>query len=167
MTATLERDPYADADASDPRATAVRHRRLPPAEFGPALAAARARAGWSLADLAGRCGLSRGFLCRLERGLRAPSVVTVARLVEVLPMSEVERSVVVGAGLPGVGRDWRPKETHEKVLLGETHEPAQACVPVRDSAIIAGESRYSVTDHRSERERAMMNTIGAFWAGRT
>lgn len=121
-------------------------------EFGPALAAARSRAGWSLADLAGRCGLSRGYLCRLEHGLRAPSVVTAGRLVEVLPLSEVEAAVVVGAGLAGVGRDWGNTGTGNGEPMADPHER---------------ESRYPVTDHRPGKERNMLDTITQCWGGRT
>lgn len=116
------------------------------------LAAARARAGWSLTDLAARCGLSRSYLCRLERGLRAPSVVTAARLVEVLPLSTVDADVVVRTGLAGVGRDWGNTGTGNGEPVADPQEH---------------ESRYSVTDHRPGKERTMLNTITACWGGRT
>lgn len=97
--------------ATDPWATT---RRYPPPEFGPALVAARRRAGWSLAQLAARSGLSRGYLCRLENGRRAPSVVTVAWLVAALPLSETEVSTVIRAGLRGVGRAWQAAERNQR-----------------------------------------------------
>lgn len=143
-------DPSNGADVGDPWTT-PRARRYPPPDFGPALAAARARSGWSLAGLAARCGLSRGYLCRLEHGHRAPSVVTVAQLVEALPLSEVEAAVVARAGLAGVGRDWGNTGTGNGEPVADPHEQAQA----------------SVTDHRPGKERNMLDTITACWGGRT
>lgn len=82
---------------------------MPDPAFGPALRAARERAGWSLGLLGHHSGVSVGYLSRLERGLRAPSVVVVEVLAAVLELTEAEAEVFVASGVRGVGRDWRPR----------------------------------------------------------
>lgn len=46
--------------------------------------AARKARGWTLAELATAVGLDKGYLSRIERGLKAPSVSTVLNLARVL-----------------------------------------------------------------------------------
>jgi DNA-binding XRE family transcriptional regulator len=76
--------------------------------FGPALRTARHRHGWSLADLAHRTHLSRGYLSLLENSRRAPSVVTARLLADVLDLLPDEHVVFQRSGIIGVGRDWSP-----------------------------------------------------------
>jgi transcriptional regulator with XRE-family HTH domain len=56
------------------------------AEIGPRLRAARRSQGLSLAGLAERSGLTKGFLSQVERDLTSPSVGTLLRLCSVLEM---------------------------------------------------------------------------------
>lgn len=46
--------------------------------------AARKARGWTLAELSAAVGLDKGYLSRIERGLKAPSVSTVLNLARVL-----------------------------------------------------------------------------------
>jgi DNA-binding XRE family transcriptional regulator len=59
-------------------------RRLPPADFGPALRALRLRRGWSVRGLAQLAHVSHGYVVNLEHGRRAPSTIVVDRLIGVL-----------------------------------------------------------------------------------
>lgn len=55
------------------------------AELGPRIREARDRRGWSLADVAGRTGLSRAYVNALERGKgRRPGADALRRLEDVL-----------------------------------------------------------------------------------
>jgi transcriptional regulator with XRE-family HTH domain len=49
-------------------------------EFQGRLRARREQRGWTQEELAGRCGLSQGYVCDLENGARAPSFATMAAL---------------------------------------------------------------------------------------
>ena len=59
-------------------------RRERPAGIGPRLRAARLERGLSLADLASRAGLTKGFLSQVERDLVSPSVGSLLRVCEAL-----------------------------------------------------------------------------------
>lgn len=47
----------------------------------------RTQRGWALADLANATGLSKSYLCELERGLHSPTLEAQVRLEEVLGMT--------------------------------------------------------------------------------
>jgi transcriptional regulator with XRE-family HTH domain len=57
--------------------------------------AARARAGYTLDQLAARAGVSKGYLSRLESGERQPSLATLLTLSRVL---DVPMSILLGEG---------------------------------------------------------------------
>jgi transcriptional regulator with XRE-family HTH domain len=82
-----------------------RTRRLPPPEFGPALAAGRAAAGLGVRAAARRCGVSPGYYSLLESGQRCPSVSVARALADGLHLEAAARDVVEAAGLPNAGRD--------------------------------------------------------------
>jgi len=54
---------------------------------GAQIRAERARRGWSLEELAGASGLSRGWMGRIERGLAEPSLSALQRISEALGVS--------------------------------------------------------------------------------
>lgn len=58
----------------------TRHRQ----RIGPALRELRIRQGWSLEELARRCGVSESYLSQLERGRSVPSFIVLSRLASVL-----------------------------------------------------------------------------------
>ncbi|MFE3110634.1 helix-turn-helix domain-containing protein [Kitasatospora indigofera] len=68
-------------------------RRIPPAELGAALRAARVRAGHRVRETARLAGVSASYLSALRRGLRCPSVPMAEVLARVLPLLDHERQV--------------------------------------------------------------------------
>lgn len=64
--------------------------------LGRAVRAARKTRGWTLADLSEAAGLDTGFLSKVERGLKAPSVSTVLNLSRALgvPVAQLFGEVV-------------------------------------------------------------------------
>ena len=56
----------------------------PPQLFAREVRAARKARGWTLAELSTAVGLDKGYLSKVERGLKAPSVSTVLNLARVL-----------------------------------------------------------------------------------
>lgn len=80
-------------------------RRVPPAELGPMLKAARARAGLGLREAARQIGISSGYLADLERGDRCPSVTVGALLFRVLCLTEDEGQVLAASVVADRGRD--------------------------------------------------------------
>lgn len=79
-------------------------RQVPPPELGPALKAARVRAGLGLRQAARAAGITHAYLRDLETGQRCPSSAVVAELLRVLPLENEEAAVLVAAGLPDRGR---------------------------------------------------------------
>jgi transcriptional regulator with XRE-family HTH domain len=76
------------------------------AEF---LRAARLRAGWSFRAAARETGISRGMLCEIEHGRRAPSAEVAGLLCRHYPLSMAERARLLTVAIPGAGRSWRPR----------------------------------------------------------
>ncbi|KUO42649.1 MAG: hypothetical protein APU95_04505 [Hadesarchaea archaeon YNP_N21] len=56
----------------------------PNQKIGERLAALRRARGFTLQELAGRCGLSASFLSQIERGVSAPSIVSLYRICQAL-----------------------------------------------------------------------------------
>lgn len=56
-------------------------------DFGDKLALYRQTLGWSFAELATRCGVSKGQLCRVEQGKSVPTLDTAAAIVKAFGMS--------------------------------------------------------------------------------
>lgn len=79
-------------------------RRVPPAELGPILRAARARAGFGLREAARDIGISSGYLADLERGIRCPSVPVAADLHRVLHLTNDEARLLAASAVEGRGR---------------------------------------------------------------
>ena len=52
--------------------------------FAREIRAARTRMGWTLSDLASAVGLDKGYLSKVERGIKAPSLATVLNLARAL-----------------------------------------------------------------------------------
>lgn len=70
---------------------------------------ARSRRGWSLADVAGRTGLSRGYISALEHGrARRLGADALRRLEDVLgPLADVDLPAAIPPGLATLARDRR------------------------------------------------------------
>lgn len=82
----------------------IRMRRIPPAELGPMLRAARERAGLGLREAARRAGVSQGYLWLLEASRRAPSAAVAQVLAEVLTLTTEEREQLLAAAVNDAGR---------------------------------------------------------------
>jgi DNA-binding XRE family transcriptional regulator len=67
--------------------------------FGPRLRHLRDGRGWSLGQLSLRSGVSRSFLCELERGRRLPSLEVAIALADALGLATIDELV---------GREARP-----------------------------------------------------------
>jgi transcriptional regulator with XRE-family HTH domain/quercetin dioxygenase-like cupin family protein len=67
-------------------------------QLGPALRAARTRRGWTVAELATACGLSKGFISQVENDRTSPSLDTLDRLAAALGLSVVD--LLRGAAAP-------------------------------------------------------------------
>lgn len=80
-------------------------RGLPPVGMGPAIRAARERAGLGARAAAREIGISDTYLANLEAGLRRPSVSVAEGLARVLPFTDRERARVDEAAVSGRGRD--------------------------------------------------------------
>lgn len=78
-------------------------RRTPPIELGPALKAARKRAGLGLREAARAGGISHTILWQLESGRRSPSTATAASLRGVLDLSPDEAAILDAAAVDGAG----------------------------------------------------------------
>lgn len=80
-------------------------RRVPPAELGPMLRAARARAGLGLREAARMVGIAPSYLCELESGTRCPSVTVGTHLFQVLSLNEEEGRLLAASVVADRGRD--------------------------------------------------------------
>jgi transcriptional regulator with XRE-family HTH domain len=56
-------------------------------EIGPRIRRHRRRLGWTLQDVADRCGFTRSLLSKIENGRTVPPVATLARIAEALGLS--------------------------------------------------------------------------------
>lgn len=83
----------------------IRERRIPPAEVGPMIAAARLRAGYRGAQCARAVGISRAYLVMLESGQRSPSATVAQSLASALKLTDDERSCLIAASVAQVGKD--------------------------------------------------------------
>jgi hypothetical protein len=90
---------------SEPWQDDARH--LLPADLAAELRAARLRVG-SLRRCAARAGIAAGYLSRLERGERAPSVSVARDLCDALKLEHNLAERLLAAAVPYVGRDWTP-----------------------------------------------------------
>lgn len=79
-------------------------RRVPSAELGPALTAARKRVGLQMRDAARQMGISPGYLADLEHGRRCPSVAVAVELHRVLMLTEEETRMLAASSVAGRGR---------------------------------------------------------------
>lgn len=79
-------------------------RRMPPAELGLILCAARARAGLSLRETARRARITHQYLWNLERSRRSPSAVVASALADSLDLLPDERAVLDRAAVTDAGR---------------------------------------------------------------
>ena len=73
-------------------------------EFGRRLAAYRAAAGRTLAEVSGAAGIARTYLCRVERGrCDAPSEATIRRLLAAVaaPAGEYDALLLLAGKVPG------------------------------------------------------------------
>lgn len=80
-------------------------RQVPPADLGPMLKAARARAGLGLREAARQVGISSGYLADLEGGDRCPSVTVGKLLFQVLCLTDDEGRVLAASVVADRGRD--------------------------------------------------------------
>lgn len=85
--------------------TSAVSRHIPADDFGPTLRSVRTERRMSLRKLAGRLGMSYGYLGSLERGEKAPSARLAEQLVEVLQPGPDAAAVILSNGIAGVGRD--------------------------------------------------------------
>lgn len=69
--------------------------------FGALVQSARSGRGWSQADLAGRVGVSRVQISRIESGRRGTDVQTLDRLVRALELDPGEAMRLAAAELAG------------------------------------------------------------------
>jgi transcriptional regulator with XRE-family HTH domain len=83
-------------------------RHCPPADFGPVLRAGRNRRGLGLREAARLLDLQPGYLSMLEHGKRSPSQSVAELLVIKLRLTGSDATAVLGAAVPGVGRDYEP-----------------------------------------------------------
>ncbi|WP_411088335.1 helix-turn-helix domain-containing protein [Streptomyces sp. 061-3] len=65
---------------------------------------ARERAGMGLRNLARQAGIDAGYVTHLEAGRRCPSVAVAQRLVELLPLTDAERTQLYAAAVSDAGR---------------------------------------------------------------
>lgn len=65
---------------------------------------ARERAGIGQREAARKAGISSGFMCELERGLKCPSVPVATELHRVLHLTEDEAQILASATVAGRGR---------------------------------------------------------------
>ena len=56
-------------------------------KLGKAVRAARKTRGWSQEDLAGQTGLDRTYISGIERGVRNPTISSIARIADALGLS--------------------------------------------------------------------------------
>jgi transcriptional regulator with XRE-family HTH domain len=81
---------------------------------GRALKHQRAVAGFSLRELAARCGISASMISDIERGAKSPTVTTIVRLAEALGVST---SALIDGGKGPVSQLWDPHEFDELLRL--------------------------------------------------
>lgn len=84
---------------------AVRVRRTPPPEFGPALAAARRAAGRRVVDAAREAGITASYWRNLEQGVRCPSVSVAESIADTLSLDHAMRAVILAAAVDDAGRN--------------------------------------------------------------
>lgn len=84
----------------------VRVRHEPPSYLPELLRAGRHRIHLSQADAAADADICVAYLSKLENGHRCPSAVVARKLAEVLHLTNAEKSLVIEAGIPGVGYDY-------------------------------------------------------------
>jgi DNA-binding XRE family transcriptional regulator len=78
-------------------------RRVPPAELGPMLRAARVRAGLGLREAAREVGISHGHVRGIEAGRYCPSVAVAEVLADVLGLDDAARALLMSCAVPEVG----------------------------------------------------------------
>lgn len=81
----------------------ARVRRVPPAELGPVLFAARQRCGLSARACARAVGITHVYLLGLEAARYCPSAPVAEALAGVLGLGEGERAVLAASIVPEVG----------------------------------------------------------------
>jgi hypothetical protein len=81
-------------------------RHYPPDDFGPTLAAGRARASLGLRQAARAADISLGYWCLLEHGERSPSESVAELVVATLNLTGADAAAVRDAAVTGVGRDY-------------------------------------------------------------
>src|ERR1700754_662738 len=86
------------------------------------LQALRADRGWSLDQLAGRSGVSKGVLVALEQGRSNPNLATLARISDAFGVP-VTRLVDVSGEPDSAGVLWRGPPGATGTILGATDPP--------------------------------------------
>jgi hypothetical protein len=84
-------------------------RRTLPADLASVLWRARAESGLTNRQVAAQAGVDPSYLSKLVRGTRCPSLVTVERLIVVLPMTAGERERLRDAAVVDRGKSRPPK----------------------------------------------------------
>ncbi len=75
-------------------------------EVAAMLAAARRQLGWSYRQAGRKSGVAYGYLCLLEQGKRAPSVVVARILAAAYRLGEDDARRLEACAVTGAGRDW-------------------------------------------------------------
>lgn len=83
-------------------------RTYPPPGFGPAITAARNKAGLGLREAARAAGIPPGYWCLLEHGERSPSVSVAEAVIRAVRADAVAAEAIRDAAVIGVGRDFDP-----------------------------------------------------------
>jgi transcriptional regulator with XRE-family HTH domain len=83
----------------------TRHLPLPP-DLAALLAARRRQLGWSYRQAARRTGIAHGYLCMLEHGQRAPSIIVAVILSRAYGLSAADADRLAAVAVYDHGRDW-------------------------------------------------------------
>lgn len=83
-------------------------RRTLPPDLASALWRARQQSGLSNRDAAAQAGIDPSYLSKLARGSRCPSLVTVERIIGVLPLSEGDQEALRDVAVTDKGKSRPP-----------------------------------------------------------
>lgn len=82
--ATAKNNGKAKANGNAKKTPPIENNGIAGKTIGQRIAAGRSARGWSQVELAGKCGLSQGHICDLERERKRPSVETLQAVAKAL-----------------------------------------------------------------------------------